>query len=189
MSDAPVPRARPRARPPAVLARLPRCDDRAVLERRPRRRRPTTITKEYVEVTVAEALEDLQTPGAGDFFGRIDRGAAHRRTGGRHPRHVLHRPPAHRGRPARAGGGRLAGPDRGAVLPGHRCRPAGSRATAAGSRWSRASSPRTSTSTSTTRMRPRPRAACPTRCSPRSARPAPVRCARSSPRSRPSRTW
>lgn len=29
------------------------------------------ITKEYVEVTVAEALEDLQTPGAGDFFGRI----------------------------------------------------------------------------------------------------------------------
>jgi DNA helicase IV len=29
------------------------------------------ITAEYVEVTVAEALEDLQTPGAGDFFGRI----------------------------------------------------------------------------------------------------------------------
>jgi len=29
------------------------------------------ITKEYVEVTVAEALEDLRTPGAGDFFGRI----------------------------------------------------------------------------------------------------------------------
>ncbi len=29
------------------------------------------ITKEYVEVTVAEALEDLFTPGAGDFFGRI----------------------------------------------------------------------------------------------------------------------
>ncbi len=29
------------------------------------------ITKEYVEVTVAEALEDLHTPGAGDFFGRI----------------------------------------------------------------------------------------------------------------------
>ncbi len=38
------------------------------------------FTKEYVEVTVAEALEDLQTPGAGDFFGRItedlQRGAA-----------------------------------------------------------------------------------------------------------------
>ena len=29
------------------------------------------ITKEYIEVTVAEALEDLRTPGAGDFFGRI----------------------------------------------------------------------------------------------------------------------
>ena len=30
------------------------------------------ITKEYVEVTVADALEDLRMPGAGDFFGRID---------------------------------------------------------------------------------------------------------------------
>ncbi len=30
------------------------------------------ITKEYIEVTVAEALLDLQGPGAGDFFGRID---------------------------------------------------------------------------------------------------------------------
>jgi DNA helicase IV len=30
------------------------------------------VTKEYIEVTVAEALEDLRTPGAGDFFGRID---------------------------------------------------------------------------------------------------------------------
>jgi DNA helicase IV len=29
------------------------------------------ITAEYVEVTVAEALEDLRSPGAGDFFGRI----------------------------------------------------------------------------------------------------------------------
>ncbi len=29
------------------------------------------ITKEYIEVTVAEALADLRTPGAGDFFGRI----------------------------------------------------------------------------------------------------------------------
>jgi DNA helicase IV len=29
------------------------------------------ITKEYIEVTVAEALEDLHTPGAGEFFGRI----------------------------------------------------------------------------------------------------------------------
>jgi len=30
------------------------------------------ITKEYIEVTVADALEDLQGPGSGDFFGRID---------------------------------------------------------------------------------------------------------------------
>ncbi len=35
------------------------------------------ITKEYIEVTVAEALEDLHTPGAGEFFGRIqEEGAA-----------------------------------------------------------------------------------------------------------------
>lgn len=30
------------------------------------------ITREYIEVTVADALEDLRGPGAGDFFGRID---------------------------------------------------------------------------------------------------------------------
>jgi DNA helicase IV len=30
------------------------------------------ITKEYIEVTVADALVDLRSPGAGDFFGRID---------------------------------------------------------------------------------------------------------------------
>ncbi len=30
------------------------------------------ISKEYIEVTVADALDDLRTPGAGDFFGRID---------------------------------------------------------------------------------------------------------------------
>lgn len=30
------------------------------------------ITKEYIEVTVAEALLDLNGPGAGEFFGRID---------------------------------------------------------------------------------------------------------------------
>lgn len=30
------------------------------------------ITKEYVEMTVWDALHDLRTPGAGDFFGRID---------------------------------------------------------------------------------------------------------------------
>ncbi len=30
------------------------------------------FTKEYIEVTVADALEDLRGPGSGDFFGRID---------------------------------------------------------------------------------------------------------------------
>jgi DNA helicase IV len=30
------------------------------------------ITKEYIEVTVGEALGDLRGPGSGDFFGRID---------------------------------------------------------------------------------------------------------------------
>jgi len=30
------------------------------------------ITKEYIEVTVAVAIEDLKGPGSGDFFGRID---------------------------------------------------------------------------------------------------------------------
>jgi len=35
------------------------------------------ITKEYIEVTVAEALDDLRTPGAGEFFGRITEEAGH----------------------------------------------------------------------------------------------------------------
>ena len=30
------------------------------------------ITKDYIAVTVAEALDDLRGPGAGEFFGRID---------------------------------------------------------------------------------------------------------------------
>ena len=30
------------------------------------------VTKDYIEVTVAHALEDLHSPGAGNFFGRID---------------------------------------------------------------------------------------------------------------------
>ena len=34
------------------------------------------FTKEYIEVTVEEALEDLRTPGAGEFFGRIDQDPA-----------------------------------------------------------------------------------------------------------------
>ena len=33
------------------------------------------ISKDYIEVTVEEALQDLRTPGAGEFFGRIDEDA------------------------------------------------------------------------------------------------------------------
>ncbi len=33
------------------------------------------ITKQYVEMTVGDALDDLGQPGAGDFFGRIDEAA------------------------------------------------------------------------------------------------------------------
>ena len=39
------------------------------------------ITKDYIEVTVADALEDLHSPGAGNFFGRID-GTASDHSGG-----------------------------------------------------------------------------------------------------------
>ncbi len=46
----------------AMIARFERVDPAAAAD---------DITAEYVEVTVAEALEDLHTPGAGDFFGRI----------------------------------------------------------------------------------------------------------------------
>jgi DNA helicase IV len=51
------------------------------------------ITAEYVEVTVAEALEDLRTPGAGDFFGRIDEGTGERwYIGRRHIEDDAHEP-------------------------------------------------------------------------------------------------
>jgi DNA helicase IV len=51
-----------RASRDAMIERFSRVDPDAAAD---------LITKEYVEVTVAEALEDLRTPGAGDFFGRI----------------------------------------------------------------------------------------------------------------------
>jgi DNA helicase IV len=54
---------RARACRDAMVSRLERVDPEAAADE---------ITKEYVEVTVAEALEDLRAPGAGDFFGRID---------------------------------------------------------------------------------------------------------------------
>jgi DNA helicase IV len=54
------------------------------------------ITKEYIEVTVADALEDLRAPGAGDFFGRIDvaerQGSERWYIGRRHIEDDLHDP-------------------------------------------------------------------------------------------------
>ncbi|MEY2582329.1 MAG: hypothetical protein QOE09_2178 [Ilumatobacteraceae bacterium] len=51
------------------------------------------ITAEYVEVTVAEALEDLHSPGAGDFFGRIiDEDFDHWYIGRRHIEDPSHDP-------------------------------------------------------------------------------------------------
>jgi DNA helicase IV len=46
-----------------MIDRLERVDPEAAADE---------ITTEYVEMTVAEALADLHSPGAGDFFGRID---------------------------------------------------------------------------------------------------------------------
>ncbi|MBU6315564.1 MAG: AAA family ATPase [Acidobacteria bacterium] len=53
------------------------------------------ITKQYIEVTVAEALEDLRTPGAGEFFGRITEDGGARDTwyiGRRHIEDDRHEP-------------------------------------------------------------------------------------------------
>lgn len=46
-----------------MIERLQRIDPQSAADQ---------FTAEYVEVTVGEALEDLRSPGAGDFFGRID---------------------------------------------------------------------------------------------------------------------
>ncbi len=50
------------------------------------------ITKEYVEVTVAEALQDLRTPGAGEFFGRIEQPGEQWYIGRRHIENDQHDP-------------------------------------------------------------------------------------------------
>lgn len=42
------------------------------------------ITSEYIEMTVGEALADLEAPGAGDFFGRIDVAVAGREQSARY---------------------------------------------------------------------------------------------------------
>ncbi|MFT7501810.1 MAG: DNA helicase IV [Gammaproteobacteria bacterium] len=50
------------------------------------------ITKEYIEVTVAVAIEDLKGPGAGDFFGRIDQDDDTWYVGRRHIEDEVHDP-------------------------------------------------------------------------------------------------
>ncbi len=50
------------------------------------------ITADYIEVTVAEALDDLRGPGAGDFFGRIDDGDGRWYVGRRHIEDESHDP-------------------------------------------------------------------------------------------------
>ncbi len=50
------------------------------------------ITKEYIEVTVADALDDLRGPGAGDFFGRIDERTDRWYIGRRHIEDDRHEP-------------------------------------------------------------------------------------------------
>jgi DNA helicase IV len=50
------------------------------------------ITSELIEVTVAEALEDLRGPGSGDFFGRIDGDEGQWYVGRRHIEDDAHDP-------------------------------------------------------------------------------------------------
>jgi DNA helicase IV len=56
------------------LASARACRDRMIerLERVDPQSAADEITAEYVEMTVLEALESLRSPGAGEFFGRID---------------------------------------------------------------------------------------------------------------------
>jgi DNA helicase IV len=55
------------------------CRDRMIerLERVDPRSAADEITAEYVEMTVWEALDSLRSPGAGEFFGRIDEPSPH----------------------------------------------------------------------------------------------------------------
>ena len=135
------------------------------------------ITSEYVEVTVAEALEDLHSPGAGDFFGRItDEHADRWYIGRRHIEDDAHDPVVVDWRaPIAAPFYRATGVD--PLGLSHR-----RRFTMVDGDLSAYLDEQLDDPDSR-----RPPPACPTRCSPRSARREPVRCARSSPRSRPNR--
>ena len=138
------------------------------------------ITKEYIEVTVADALEDLRGPGAGDFFGRIDEWYI----GRRHIEDDRHDPVVVDWRaPIAAPFYRATSVDPLGVAFRRRFTLDGGRRPVR----SVTSSP-TSTSTSTIPTRARWPAGSRTPCSPRSVPSVPARCARSCRRSRPSRT-
>jgi DNA helicase IV len=72
-----------RASRDGMIGRLSRVDPEGAAD---------AITKEYIEVTVADALADLSDPGAGDFFGRIDEGDDRWYIGRRHIEDDRHDP-------------------------------------------------------------------------------------------------
>ena len=136
------------------------------------------ITSEYVEVTVAEALEDLHSPGAGDFFGRItDEHADRWYIGRRHIEDDAHDPVVVDWRaPIAAPFYRATGVD--PLGLSHRRRFTMVEGDLSAYLDEQLDDPDSVTATAF--LIP---------CLPRSARRARVRSARSSPRSRPNRTW
>ncbi|HEY4331423.1 MAG TPA: hypothetical protein VGM78_02590, partial [Ilumatobacteraceae bacterium] len=95
MSDAPLFPELELERAHLTFARACRDDMIAMFSRVNPEDSADEFTKEYIEVTVEEALEDLRSPGAGDFFGRIDeegRDAARWYIGRRHIEDTRHDP-------------------------------------------------------------------------------------------------
>src|SRR3954454_2195999 len=92
MTDAPLFPELERERARLRFARACRDDMIAMFERVDPLDSADEFTAEYIEVTVEEALEDLRTPGAGDFFGRIDESGDEWYIGRRHIEDPKHDP-------------------------------------------------------------------------------------------------
>src|SRR3954453_18143142 len=92
MTDAPLFPELERERARLRFARACRDDMIAMVERVDPLDSADEFTAEYIEVTVEEALEDLRTPGAGDFFGRIDENGDEWYIGRRHIEDPNHDP-------------------------------------------------------------------------------------------------
>jgi len=92
MSDAPLFPELEQERARLRFARACRDDMIAMFERVDPLDSADEFTAEYIEVTVEEALEDLRTPGAGDFFGRIDESGDEWYIGRRHIEDPKHDP-------------------------------------------------------------------------------------------------